>query len=160
MKKIIILALLILSTYNVHTQTILTAKVIGVKDGDTVEVLDDHNKTTILRLAEVDCPEKKQPYGNAAKQFTSNAVYRKTISYIITNKDRYGRSLAKVYYKSKYLSSELIKNGLGWHYKKYSNSRELALLEQKARAKKIGLWADPTPVQPSDWRKAKKQNKD
>jgi micrococcal nuclease len=104
----------------------MTAKVIGVKDGDTVEVLDDHNKTTILCLAEVDCPEKKQPYGNAAKQFTSNAVYRKTISYIITNKDRYGRSVAKVYYNSKYLSSELIKNGLGSHYKKYSNSRELA----------------------------------
>jgi endonuclease YncB( thermonuclease family) len=104
----------------------MSAKVIGVKDGETVEVPDDHNKTTILRLAEVDCPEKKQPYGNAAKQFTSNAVYRKTISYIITNKDQYGRSVAKVYYRSKYLSSELIKNGLGWQYKKYSNSRELA----------------------------------
>jgi micrococcal nuclease len=69
MKKIIILALLSLSAYNVHAQTILTGKVIGVKDGDTVEVLDDQNKTTILRLAEVDCPEKKQPYGNAAEIF-------------------------------------------------------------------------------------------
>jgi endonuclease YncB( thermonuclease family) len=157
MKKIIILVILILSTYNVHTQTILTAKVIGVKDGDTVEVMDNHNKTTILRLAEVDCPEKKQPYGNAAKQFTSKAVYRKTISYIITNKDRYGRSVAKVYYKSKYLSSELIKNGLGWHYKKYSNSKELALLEQKARTQRIGLWVDPNPVYPSDWRKGKRK---
>ena len=157
MKKIIILVILILSTYNVHTQTILTAKVIGVKDGDTVEVMDNHNKTTILRLAEVDCPEKKQPYGNAAKQFTSKAVYRKTISYIITNKDRYGRSVAKVYYKNKYLSSELIKNGLGWHYKKYSNSKELALLEQKARTQRIGLWVDPNPVYPSDWRKGKRK---
>jgi endonuclease YncB( thermonuclease family) len=157
MKKIIILVILILSTYNVHTQTILTAKVIGVKDGDTVEVMDNHNKTTILRLAEVDCPEKKQPYGNAAKQFTSKAVYRKTISYIITNKDRYGRSVAKVYYKNKHLSSELIKNGLGWHYKKYSNSKELALLEQKARTQRIGLWVDPNPVYPSDWRKGKRK---
>lgn len=156
MKKIIILALLILLTYNVHAQTIMTGKVIGVKDGDTVEVLDDQNKTTILRLAEVDCPEKKQPYGNAAKQFTSNAVYRKSVSYIITNKDRYGRSVAKVYYKSKYLSAEIIKNGMGWQYKKYSRSKELALLEQKARTQKIGLWADPNPMYPADWRKAKR----
>lgn len=156
MKKIIILALLILSTYNVLAQAMLIGKVIGIKDGDTVEVLDDHNKTTILRLAEVDCPEKKQPYGNAAKQFTSNTVYRKTVSYIITNKDRYSRSVAKVYYKSKYLSAEIIKNGMGWQYKKYSRSKELALLEQNARASRIGLWEDPNAIAPWDWRKARR----
>lgn len=159
MKKIIITALLVLSIYNVHAQTMLTGKIIGVKDGDTVEVLDNQNKTTILRLAEVDCPEKKQPYGYAAKQFTSNAIYRKTITYLIVDKDRYGRSVAKIYYKNKYLSAELIKNGMGWHYKKYSLSRELAKLEQKARAQKIGLWADANPVYPSDWRKATRARK-
>lgn len=159
MKKIIITALLILSICNAQAQTLLTGTVVGVKDGDTVEVLDDKNKTTILRLAEVDCPEKKQPYGKAAKQFTSNAVYRKTIHYIVTNKDRYGRSVAKVFYKNKYLSAEIIKNGMGWHYKKYSRSRQLAQLEQKARAQKKGLWADANPVYPSDWRKARRANK-
>ena len=156
MKKIIVLGLLILSLYNLNAQKLLTGKVIGVKDGDTVEVLDNQNKSAILRLAEVDCPEKKQPYGNAAKQFTSNAIYRKTITYLVVDKDRYGRSVAKVYYKNKYLSAELIKNGMGWHYKKYSHSTELALLEQKARTQKIGLWVDPNPIYPSDWRKAKR----
>ncbi len=155
MKKIILTALLVLSICHLHAQTLLTAKVIGVRDGDTVEVLDDHNKTTMLRLAEVDCPEKKQPFGNAAKQFTSNMVYRKNVSYIITNKDRYGRSVAKVYYKNKYLSAELIKNGMGWHYKKHSRSKELALLEQNSRARRVGLWADPNAIAPWDWRKAK-----
>ena len=159
MKKIIILALLFLSTYNVLAQAMLTGKVIGVKDGDTVEVIDDQNKTIILRLAEVDCPEKKQSYSNAAKQFTSNTIYRKTIRYIVTNKDRYGRSVAKVYYKNKYLSAQLIKNGMGWHYKKYSHSKELALLEQNARASRIGLWKDPNAIAPWDWRKMKKRNK-
>jgi micrococcal nuclease len=159
MKKIIIYALLVLSICDLHAQTLLTGKVIGVRDGDTVEVLDDQNKTTILRLAEVDCPEKKQPFGNAAKQFTSHMVYRKNVSYIITNKDRYGRSVAKVYYKNKYLSAELIKNGMGWHYKKYSRSRDVAMLEEKARAKKIGLWVDAYAVAPWDWRKATRRNR-
>jgi micrococcal nuclease len=154
MKKIINLALTVLSIYNLHAQKTLTGKVIGVKDGDTVEVIDDQNKTTILRLAEVDCPEKKQSYGNTAKQFTSNAVYSKNIKYIVTNKDRYGRSVAKVYYKNKYLSAELMKNGMGWHYKKYSNSKELALLEQNTRASRIGLWKDPHAIAPWDWRKS------
>ncbi len=156
MKQIIICALLILSTFNIDAQTMLSAKVVGVRDGDTVEVLDEQNKTYILRLAEVDCPEKKQPYGNAAKQFTANTVYRKTIKYIVTNKDRFGRSVAKVYYKNKYLSAEIIKNGMGWHYKKHSRSKELALLEQKARLSGIGLWADSNAIAPWDWRKARR----
>jgi micrococcal nuclease len=34
----------------------------------------------MLRLAEVDCPEKNQPFGTKAKQFTSNQIYLKTIN--------------------------------------------------------------------------------
>jgi len=159
MKKTFTTALLFISLFTVFSQTMLTGKVVGIKDGDTVEVIDKHNKTTILRLAEVDCPEKKQPFGKTAKQFTSDAVYLKTVTYTVTNKDRYGRFVAKVYYNNKYLSAEIIKNGLGWQYKKYSKSKELAKLEQKARFKKIGLWIDANPVYPSDWRKTKKHQK-
>jgi endonuclease YncB( thermonuclease family) len=157
MKKTITTALLFLSIFTLSSQTFLIGKVIGIKDGDTVEVIDHLNKTTILRLAEVDCPEKKQPFGTRAKQFTSDAIYLKTVNCIVTNKDRYGRSIAKVYYKNKYLSAEIIKNGMGWHYRKYSTSQELARFEQQARTKKIGLWIDPNPIYPSEWRKAKKR---
>ncbi len=156
MKKIIIIALLVLSICHIHAQIMLTGKVVGVRDGDTVEVLDKQNKTTVLRLAEVDCPEKKQPFGNAAKQFTSNLVYKKTVNYIVTNKDRYGRSVAKVYYNNRYLSAELIKNGMGWHYKKHSRSKALALLEKSARARRVGLWADAKAIAPWDWRKVRR----
>jgi micrococcal nuclease len=159
MKKtasIIIILLLIISGYS---QTLLTGKVIGIKDGDTVVVIDKLNNTTILRLAEVDCPEKKQPFGTKAKQFTSDAVYLKNVTYIVTEKDRYGRSVAKIYFKNKYLSAEIIKKGMGWQYKKYSTSKELAQFEQQARSKKIGLWIDPNPIYPSEWRKQKKIKK-
>jgi micrococcal nuclease len=158
MKKIITTALLFLSIYTLYSQTLLIGKVIGIKDGDTVEVIDNQYKTSILRLAEVDCPEKKQPFGMKAKQFTSDAIYLKTVKYIVTNKDRHGRSIAKVYYKNKYLSAEIIKNGMGWQYKRYSSSQELAQFEKKARSKKIGLWTDPHPIYPPEWRKTKKNN--
>jgi micrococcal nuclease len=120
-------------------------------------VIDKLNNTTILRLAEVDCPEKKQPFGTKAKQFTSDAVYLKTVTYLVTDKDRYGHSVAKIYFENKYLSAEIIKKGMGWQYKKYSTSKELAQFEQQARSKKIGLWMDPNPVYPSEWRKQKNQ---
>ena len=136
-------------------QTTLTAKVVGVKDGDTVVVLDSLNNQITLRLAEVDCPEKNQPFGTKAKQFTSDQVYLKTIKYVVTDTDRYGRSIAMIYYDSdnKYLSAELIKAGMGWHYKRYSTSKELADLEINAKKNKLGLWIDNNPIEPSQFRK-------
>ncbi len=139
----------------VYAQT-FTGKVIGVKDGDTVVVIDAANTQTTLRLAEVDCPEKKQAFGTKAKQFTSDQVYLKTVTYKVQTIDRYGRSIAEIYYdNNKYLSAEIIKNGMGWQYKQYSTSKLLAALEQEARTNKIGLWVDPNPIYPSEFRRKK-----
>lgn len=155
MKKHTTLLFLLFSITTLFSQTTLTAKVIGIKDGDTVVVLDSLNNQTTLRLAEVDCPEKSQPFGTKAKQFTSDQIYLKTIKYIVTDTDRYGRSIAMIYYDTdnKYLSAEIIKAGMGWHYKRYFTSKELANFEIKARKEKTGLWVDNNPIEPSEWRK-------
>lgn len=151
MKKLTFIFLLLSSIC--FSQT-FTGKVIGIKDGDTVVVLDSLNYQTTLRLAEVDCPEKSQAFGTKAKQFTSDEIYLKQVKYIVTDIDRYGRSIAKIYYdNNKYLSEEIIKNGFGWQYKKYSTSKLLAKLEEEARKNKRGLWIDPNPIYPSDWRR-------
>lgn len=153
MKNITFLFLLFSLNYS-FCQSTLTGRIVGVKDGDTVVVLDSLNHQTTLRLAEVDCPEKSQPFGTKAKQFTSDQIYRKEIKYIVTDIDRYGRSIAMIYYDdNKYLSAELIKNGLGWHYKRYSVSEELANFENSARLQKIGLWYDKNPIEPWEWRR-------
>lgn len=152
MKKLLLLLLLVpvLSL----SQT-LSGKVVAIKDGDTVVVLDSLNNQTTLRLAEVDCPEKNQPFGTKAKQFTSDLIYFKTIKYVVTDTDRYGRSIAMIYYDTdnKYLSAEIIKAGMGWHYKKYSTSKELATFQENAKQNKIGLWIDNDPVEPSVFRR-------
>lgn len=152
MKKLLLFLLLVpvLS----FSQT-LSGKVVAIKDGDTVVVLDSLNNQTTLRLAEVDCPEKNQPFGTKAKQFTSDQIYFKTIKYVVTDTDRYGRSIAMIYYDTdnKYLSAEIIKAGMGWHYKKYSTSKELATFQENAKQNKVGLWIDNDPIEPSEWRK-------
>ena len=153
MKKKITLLFILFSVTTLFSQITLTAKVIGIKDGDTVVVLDSLNHQTTLRLAEVDCPEKNQPFGTKAKQFTSDQIYRKEIKYVVTDIDRYGRSIAMIYYDdNKYLSAEIIKTGMGWHYKRYSTSKELALIEDNAKKNKKGLWVDINPIEPSEWR--------
>lgn len=135
----------------------ISGKVIHIKDGDTVVVLLAGNIQKTLRLAEVDCPENSQPFGKNAKQFTSSQIIGKEINYIITDIDRYGRTIAKIYYDRKYLSAEIIKAGFGWWYYKYSNDKSLGRLQNQAKSKKIGLWQDASAMAPWDYRKLKKR---
>lgn len=154
MKKYFLTLFVYLSVTTLYCQNSFWGKVISIKDGDTVVVIDTLNVQTTLRLAEVDCPEKAQAFGTKAKQFTSDEIYLKQVKYIVTDIDRYGRSIAKIYYNNnKYLSEEIIRNGFGWHYKKYSTSKLLAKLEEEARKNKRGLWIDPNPIYPSDFRR-------
>ena len=134
-----------------------SAKVIGIKDGDTILILLENKTQKKLRLAEVDCPESGQPFGKNAKDFTSSQVFGKIISFVETDQDRYGRTIAKVYYDNgKYLSKEIIKNGLGWFYFKYSNNKELEKLHYDAKEKKLGLWQDIKAISPYEWRQLQK----
>ena len=138
----------------------VTAKVISIKDGDTIVVLLEGNIQKTLRLAEVDCPESGQPFGKNAKEFTSSQIFGKTIMYEETDTDRYGRTIAKIYYDhNKYLSEEIIKAGFGWWYFRYSNNKNLGILESNARSKNIGLWQDKNAISPWDWRKINKSTK-
>lgn len=134
----------------------ITSKVVGIKDGDTIVVLDDNNNQITLRLAEVDCPESGQPFGKNAKQFTSSQVFGKTVKYYPTNSDRYGRTVAKVYYDGKYLSEEIIKAGLGWWYYRYSDNKNLGKLQDIAKNKKLGLWSHTQVIPPWEFRRSEK----
>lgn len=93
MTKLIILFVTFLSITISLAQTVYTGKVIAIKDGDTVSVIDNLNTQTTLKLAEVDCLEKNQPFGNKAKQFASDQVYLKTVKYIVYKIDRFGSSI-------------------------------------------------------------------
>jgi endonuclease YncB( thermonuclease family) len=132
-----------------------SGKIIKIKDGDTVVILDSLNNQITIRLAEVDCPESSQPFGKQAKKFTADEVGMKNVTYQIISKDRYNRTIAKVFYNGKYLSKEIIRNGFGWHYKQYSTSKELSDIEIISRKNKLGLWKDKNAVEPWEFRKNK-----
>jgi endonuclease YncB( thermonuclease family) len=130
-------------------------RVVSITDGDTIKVLKAGIQVKI-RLAAIDCPERGQPYGQAAKKFTANLVAGKIVKVWPTDTDRYGRIVAFIFVGDKNMNKELLSAGLAWHYKKYSRDPELAKLEFQARAKNIGLWSEPDPVTPWEWRKQKK----
>lgn len=133
-----------------------TGKVIGIKDGDTFEVLYD-NTPERVRLAEIDCPEKKQAFGMRAKQFASDLCFGKTVTVVNTGRDRYGRIVGKITTEDgTNVNEELVKAGFAWHYKQYSDNAQLDEYEQQAREQRLGLWADNNPTPPWDYRKSKR----
>ncbi|SFB97763.1 Endonuclease YncB, thermonuclease family [Algibacter lectus] len=162
MKKLI-LSLFILLTITINAQKpkgnkVINGKVTAITDGDTFKLLTKDSILIRVRLANVDCPERKQPFSTKAKQFVSEAIFGDTINIDVLKKDRYGRFIANVIYAdSLSLSEELVKNGLAWHYVKYSNDDTLQAKEDIAKENKIGLWQDPTSIAPWEWRANKKE---
>ncbi|MDF0718498.1 thermonuclease family protein [Kaistella sp. PBT33-4] len=133
-----------------------SAKIIAIKDGDTVVMLVK-NKPQTIRLAHIDTPEKKQSYGTAAKIFLSERIYGREVQAVIAGKpDRNGRWIAEIFSQNQNINKELVRNGLAWHYKQYSKNDNYAALERIARQKKTGLWKDQGPIAPWQWRKMKK----
>ena len=133
------------------------AKVIGVRDGDTIEVLAE-DKPLIVRLADIDCPEKGQPFGLNAKKFTSNFCFGKHVTISSKGKyDRYHRLIATIAIDDVLLNETLLVNGFAWHFKKYSDNGKYAELEKRARTMKAGLWADSLAIAPWDWRHRKQR---
>ncbi len=70
--------------------------------------------------------------------------------------DRYGRIVGRVYVDDTDVNRELVAQGFAWVYRKYSNDAELLRLEAEAKQKGLGLWADPNPIPPWEWRRGRR----
>ncbi len=142
---------------------VLTGKVIAVADGDTVTVVDvDQNKHKI-RLAGIDAPESRQPYGQRSRQSLSDLVSGQWVQVVYDKADRYGRLVGKVQVAGRDANLEQLRRGLAWHYKKYEGEQgeqdrqAYAAAEQQAQSARLGLWRDPGPQAPWDYRQLQRR---
>jgi endonuclease YncB( thermonuclease family) len=159
---LLILVAQLLTAANVQAGT-LAGRVVGVTDGDTITVLDSSNRQYKIRFAGIDAPEKNQPFGQRAKEHLSELVFNRQVIVETEKEDRYGRTVGKVLVSGRDTNLAMVVAGYAWHYKKYQaeQSPDDRLLydsaEQEARAARRGLWEDPDPIPPSEWRAGKKQ---
>ena len=72
-------AALVLALACTANAEIVTGRVVGVADGDTITVLDADKVQHKIRLAGIDAPEKKQPFGNRSKESLSELTFDKTV---------------------------------------------------------------------------------
>jgi len=131
-----------------------TGKVVGITDGDTISVM--HNRRAEkVRLHGIDCPENGQAFGQRAKQLTSALVFGKEVAVTVRGHGKYGRTIGDVILlDGRVLNQELVKAGLAWWYRYYAlGDTVLEGLEKEARNTKQGLWVDPHPIPPWEWRK-------
>ncbi len=153
----IILFIISVSLLSFQAITTINGKIVGVTDGDTVKLLTADFTEIKVRLEGIDCPEKNQAFGQKAKQYASDLCFGKQVTLQKTGVDRYGRTLGYIILPDgRNLNKEMLKGGYAWHYKKYNQSKEFADLEEQATKAKRGLWADPNPIAPWDFRKMSK----
>lgn len=151
------------STINQTYTCNLEGRVVKVSDGDTITVLDSSKNQHKVRRAGIDAPEKKQDFGNAAQKALAGKVAGQTVCVSWHKKDKYGRLVGNILINNQSANLQMIQEGFAWHYKKYSGEQTtdeqtvFAQAETSARLEVIGLWSQPYPVAPWNWRKGLKQ---
>jgi len=139
----------------------ITGRVVGVTDGDTLTILDGSLRQHRIRLGGVDTPERAQPYGKVAKSSLSSLAFGREAIADCGKADRWGRLVCKVSVDGRDVGLAQVERGLGWHYRKYEREQApadriaYAKAEDEARRARRGLWADPSPVAPWEWRHPK-----
>lgn len=128
----------------------------AIADGDTLAARCGEPgayEQVKVRLAEIDAPEKAQPFGERSRQHLAELCFQQMATIRPTARDRYGRTVARVECQDQDASLEQVRAGLAWAYMKYLTDPEVKVQEEAARAAGAGLWTLHTPVAPWEWRK-------
>lgn len=128
-------------------------RITGITDGDTVDVLISaetamalgmpRRKSPVeirLRLAQIDTPEKSQPYGQKAKQGLADLVFGRNVIFTDEAVDDYDRTVSTIYLGEININREMVRQGFAWAYRRYGRDPALCILEDEARKARRGLW--------------------
>lgn len=140
-------------------RTVLPGVVVGVVDGDTVDVKLQSGMIRI-RLHAIDAPESAQPYGHDAKRALSTLVFGKSVDVEPYEQDRYDRLVARLWLGDMDVNAEMVKRGMAWTYRRYADDAAYCAYEHGARDLKRGLWSLPPEQRPApwEWRQRKTRN--
>ena len=129
-----------------------TWRVRTVHDGDTVTCIDATGAPQKIRLVGIDAPEFDQPYGRASRAALEGKIGNRLVRVTGTARDRYGRLLGTLWIDTRNINRELVSEGEAWEFGGFSPDRDLVEQELNAREARRGLWADPEPMSPTQWR--------
>ncbi|EHW7386079.1 thermonuclease family protein [Escherichia coli] len=141
----------------------LRGEVVRIIDGDTIDVLVDKRPVRV-RLVDIDAPEKRQAFGERARQALADMVFRRPVLVVEKNTDRFGRTLGVLFTKQCEpvntcreinVNARMVHAGMAWAYRFHERptDAEMFAIEQDARRARRGLWSDTKAVEPWKWRR-------
>ena len=132
---------------------------VAASDGDTLVVRDESTgDKTIIRLAEIDAPERTQPYSQVSRKNLEDLCRNKSIEIKATGIDRYKRTVARVHCDGINVNWRQVEDGLAWCYPRYLKDPDACLpRETAAREAKRALWREPGAQPPWDYRAEMRQ---
>lgn len=129
------------------------AQLLSISDGDTVRVRVAGYQETRLRLQGVDAPERDQPFGRAASRCLDDVLRGGTLTVEVHELDKYDRLVGSLYVAGERVDVQLVERGCAWWYRRYAPfDVELMSAQRRAKDARVGLWADPYPIEPERWR--------
>ena len=137
----------------------LFGTVTRVVDGDTVAFKVHDGPIEKVRLADIDTPERDQPWGTEATTALRQWSMSKPARIEVVDTDRYGRLVATLWIDDENINRRLVKEGHAWVYRKYLRDTSLIKLEARAKSSRTGLWSSKAVIKPSDWRRGQRSGR-
>jgi endonuclease YncB( thermonuclease family) len=153
---------LLLASAAFGQEAFVSARIVGITDGDTVKALTPGNQLLRVRLSWIDAPEKSQAFGQRSKQHLSDLVFGRQVELHTHGLDRYGRTLAVIFVNGIDANLNQVRSGLAWCYTRYLSEASSDIqasyrqAEAKGKGERRGLWSDPDPIEPSLYRRTNK----
>ena len=145
--------------WGVPANSSTSVQVVGVHDGDTIRVVADGHEIKI-RLYGIDAPESAQAYSRISTHGLKMLLAGRKINIDAVDTDRYGRTVAIVYADGATVNEAMVANGLAWVFPKYCRKSFCSAwhaAENRAKTDQRGLWQDPAPLPPWEWRRARRR---
>jgi len=122
-----------------------------VMDGDTFRLQLSNGETEVIRLDQIDAPEKMQPWSNKSRQSLKELLGQGEVCVVGTKHDKYGRLIGDVHANGVDVNYEMVRQGAAWAYRQYLRDTNLLKIESDARASKRGLWSMPSEQTIPPW---------
>ena len=150
-KNILFLVFALVISTSVQSTEDIYGIVVSIADGDTVTLKAD-DTTHKIRLAEIDTPERDQPYGLAATSALTDLLLGHQVQVkVVKESDRYGRVIGRIFIEQKDVSAHMVKQGHAMVYRRYLSDKSLLVLEADAKSKELGLWGLPKEDRVAPW---------
>ena len=133
---------------------------VDIIDGDSLGVTLPTGERCEVRLAGIDAPESKQPFGAEAHDYLE-AITGRSGNIYVRDIDDYGRIVAVMYCRQHFNSVNLsmISAGYAYNYPRFMELNRGKSEENVARRERRGMWASKSQLEkPWDYR-ARLENK-